>query len=371
MASIKTYIKTTIDTKDTMYENMRENSAPLNERKNSLDELCNKLDDKPLNKPLNKPLDKLYDGLCDHHFHLHFLPEARRKQFCKETKISVWAVTVLPKQVDTKSKHSCVKEGLGFHPWELCKRLAASSADTKQELRHAYEDFEEAFSAKLNEDKFDKNIPSEDTANKTLTDGYADDSSADDKNLANEKRILIGEIGLDFTTSYQCFAQEQIKLLSFIFKTIKQSDKRFVLSLHARKSSGQVLELLAAQKLLIPRVPRNIGSLEQENQQVNYIFHWFSDSSQELYEVRKAGAYFSIGHRMLASKKGRSYAQSIESDSLLLETDDPASLEADNYSAKIHNERMLLTLEKISELRNNSPDLLKEHILSNQAKLMA
>lgn len=330
MASIKTCIKTTIETKDTM----RENSAPFIKHKNSLDDLCNKFG------------DKLYDGLCDHHFHLHFLPEARREQFCKETKVSLWAVTVLPKQEDTKTKLSCVKEGLGFHPWELCKGLAASNADAKQELRHAYEDFEQALSAKLNECK-------------------------DDRNLANTGRILIGEIGLDFVSPYQSFAQEQIKLLSFIFKTIKQSDKRFVLSLHARKSSGQVLELLAAQKLLVPRASKNRGSVEQEDQQVNYIFHWFSDSSQELYEARKAGAYFSIGHRMLASKKGRSYALSIESDSLLLETDDPASLEADSYSAKIHNERILMTLEKISELKNSSTDLLKEQILCNQVKLMS
>ena len=53
------------------------------------------------------------------------------------------------------------------------------------------------------------------------------------------------------------------------------------------------------------------------------ILHWFSGDGDELHRAVRAGCYFSVGPRMVATKRGREYAKQIPLDRLLLETDDP------------------------------------------------
>ena len=82
-----------------------------------------------------------------------------------------------------------------------------------------------------------------------------------------------------------------------------------LVSLHAVNSAGAVLDLLEEVRFT-------------DRHQV--IFHWFSGTSDDLRRALRAGCFFSVGPRMLASRRGREYARQIPLDRLLLETDMPA-----------------------------------------------
>ncbi len=53
------------------------------------------------------------------------------------------------------------------------------------------------------------------------------------------------------------------------------------------------------------------------------IIHWFSGTHDQLLRARDAGCWFSVGERLLSSKRGRAYVRSMPRDRLLLETDAP------------------------------------------------
>lgn len=82
-----------------------------------------------------------------------------------------------------------------------------------------------------------------------------------------------------------------------------------LLSVHAVNSAGEVLDLMEA----VHFTDRH-----------RVVFHWFSGSSDDLQRALRAGCFFSVGPRMLASRRGREYARQIPLDRLLLETDMPA-----------------------------------------------
>lgn len=119
---------------------------------------------------------------------------------------------------------------------------------------------------------------------------------------------LVSEIGLDFAAGRE--EQGEAQIAAFEQMLAACANGGHILSIHAVNAAGEVLRLLQAHKTL-------------SNNTV--IFHWFSGSSYELLQARKMGCYFSVGSRMLESKRGRSYAQQIELDHLLLETDMPAN----------------------------------------------
>ena len=53
------------------------------------------------------------------------------------------------------------------------------------------------------------------------------------------------------------------------------------------------------------------------------VMHWFSGSSDELGRALRLGCSFSVGERMLATRRGREYARQLPAARLLLETDLP------------------------------------------------
>lgn len=120
---------------------------------------------------------------------------------------------------------------------------------------------------------------------------------------------FIGEVGLDFSarTSLQG-RQAQVDAFAQIAETCARVGGR-VLSIHAVRSAGPALDILEA-----------AGALKN----CTCILHWFSGSSQELWRAIRAGAWFSVGERQLATRRGREYARLIPADRLLLESDLPA-----------------------------------------------
>lgn len=144
----------------------------------------------------------------------------------------------------------------------------------------------------------------------------------------------IGEIGLDFSARFAGSEPLQIQAFDRLCDTLVQHPLTGrVISIHAVRSAGAVLDVLESHGLLIPN-----------HDSPAIIFHWFSDTSDELARARNAGCYFSVNDRMLATKRGREYARQIPLDRLLLETDAPAEA-----NAEISAQSLIRSLESASE----------------------
>lgn len=118
---------------------------------------------------------------------------------------------------------------------------------------------------------------------------------------------FIGEVGLDFSPRWEETRDLQLFALRHIFSVIEGGESK-VISLHCVKAYDEMLDLLEQR------------SIPQKH---TCIFHWFSGPSEHLQKAIELGCYFSVGKRMLASKRGKEYAKAIPAQRLLLETDEP------------------------------------------------
>lgn len=129
---------------------------------------------------------------------------------------------------------------------------------------------------------------------------------------------------------------------------------RKTITLHAVRSAGTVLDLLV-----------RTGAAAQHA----CIFHWFSGTSDELHRAIEIGCSFSVGPRMLATKRGRAYAQAIPAARLLLETDEPphqgAPFAADTWKTQLEN-----TLAQLADLRRTDTEQLRAQIAANSCILL-
>ena len=128
-----------------------------------------------------------------------------------------------------------------------------------------------------------------------------------------------------------------------------------VLSIHAVKAAGEALDVLERAGALVGNA---------------CIFHWFSGTSDELQHAVRAGCFFSINPRMLASKRGRAYAQAVPAERLLLETDAP-SQPGERYDAPAEAARLAAMLEALADLRRTPRDDLAARIARTSRQLFA
>ena len=126
-----------------------------------------------------------------------------------------------------------------------------------------------------------------------------------------------------------------------------------MISIHAVRSAGAVLDVLESHGLLIPN-----------SDSPAIIFHWFSGTSDELARARNAGCSFSVNERMLASKRGREYARQIPLDRLLLETDAPAEPNTET-SAQSLIRSLTRTSMRIASLKNCDAKHIESAVLAN------
>ena len=92
----------------------------------------------------------------------------------------------------------------------------------------------------------------------------------------------IGEVGLDFSARFAGSEPLQIQALDRLCDTLVQYPLAGrVISIHAVRSAGTVLDVLESHGLLIPN-PDSPA----------IIFHWFSGTSDELVRARTVGCYF-------------------------------------------------------------------------------
>jgi TatD DNase family protein len=125
--------------------------------------------------------------------------------------------------------------------------------------------------------------------------------------LAREGRF-VGEVGLDFAPRREGTFDAQLAAFDRVCAAAAAGEGGKLLSIHAVRSAHAVLDVLERRGLL--------GS-------AHCVLHWFSGSGDELARAVRAGCWFSVGTRMLATKRGRAYARQVPADRLLLETDLP------------------------------------------------
>lgn len=168
----------------------------------------------------------------------------------------------------------------------------------------------------------------------------------------------IGEVGLDFSARFAGSEPLQIRALDRLCDALVQRPLAGrVISIHAVRSAGTVLDVLESHGLLIPNPDSPV-----------IIFHWFSGTSDELVRARNADCYFSMNERMLATKRGREYARQIPLDRLLLETDAPAQPQADASA-----QQLITSLKSVSrhiaELKNRSVGDVESIVLGNSRSI--
>lgn len=130
---------------------------------------------------------------------------------------------------------------------------------------------------------------------------------------------LVGEVGLDFSSARSNAAgnEAQVRALTRICVAAAAGAGgghaggpagQRAISLHAVRSAGACLDVLEA-----------TGAAAR----CRCVMHWFSGSSDELGRALRLGCSFSVGERMLGTRRGREYARQLPAARLLLETDLP------------------------------------------------
>ncbi len=155
---------------------------------------------------------------------------------------------------------------------------------------------------------------------------------------------FIGEVGLDFSPRFEKFDEAQLSSLQAIFQACAQMGEKTI-SLHCVRAYEEMLGLLHATGV---------------TDTCQCIFHWFSGSSSQLQSAIKLGCSFSVGKKMLQTKRGREYIKAIPKDQLLIETDMPDADSRDpefrpvDFKAKDWIEQLQETKDALRTLGKNS-----------------
>ena len=149
---------------------------------------------------------------------------------------------------------------------------------------------------------------------------------------------FVGEVGLDFSQRHRAGFDVQLAAFNRVAAACAQGGK--VLSLHAVRSAGQVLDVLERHDCFTNNA---------------CIFHWFSGTSEELQRAVRRGCYFSVSERMLASRRGRAYAQVIPAERLVLETDLPEE-GAGSVSARVLEVSLQRAADALATVRGERLD---------------
>lgn len=178
--------------------------------------------------------------------------------------------------------------------------------------------------------------------------------------LAASSRF-VGEVGLDLGRAHGASAAAQGGAFERIVAACAAHPVAGrVLSIHAVRSAGAVLDLLESAGL--------VGAGEVAAM-TTCVFHWFSGTGDELVRARRLGCSFSVNPMMLATRRGREYARQIPEERLLLETDAPPGLDtpyaADEIAASLEG-----VLDALAEIRRADRDALALRIAHRSAELL-
>ncbi|MDX5438724.1 MAG: TatD family hydrolase [Pontibacter sp.] len=169
-------------------------------------------------------------------------------------------------------------------------------------------------------------------------------------NLCSEAKY-IGEIGLDGTSKDKSIRYTQLKVFRSLLYSIRKSNPK-VLTVHSRGAARETIDEL-------------ITALKGTQHQV--ILHWYSGRTSELKSAVERGFFFSINHKMLASKNGLNIINKVPHDRVLTETDAPFT-----FSDKILSREQSLqeSVKGLSILWNKDYEHVKHKIWENFRHLL-
>ncbi|WP_300628743.1 TatD family hydrolase [uncultured Adlercreutzia sp.] len=294
------------------------------------------------------------ETLYDMHCHLGFTPDpARTAAEAAARGIGGLSCTVTPAEYEALTPQlataSSMRLALGAHPWWIADgRIDEAQLTT--------------FCALAPGARFIGEIGLDFA-------GARDTGESRARQLAAFERILAAcdEVATDLTALYAFVASDETTPSTALATTAAgnrtAASKATVsantplpklLSIHAVNAAGDVLDALQAAGTLVRH---------------QVIFHWFSGSSDDLQRALRAGCFFSVGPRMLASRRGREYARQIPFDRLLLETDMPARagepLPAEIWEAELRN-----ALAGIAQLKDVDPTTLAQRLAATSEALL-
>lgn len=170
---------------------------------------------------------------------------------------------------------------------------------------------------------------------------------------ALEETRFVGEAGLDFWPSRAGNRAEQLEVFGHVARRCAQGGD-YLLSLHCVHAGRELLDIL-----------EDTGCPGRST----CILHSFAGSSDELCRAVDMGCLFSIGRRMLATKRGREYARVLPEDRLLLESDLPGH-EGDACDAARIVDELAATLETLAGIRGIDVEDLRGRIAARSLGLL-
>lgn len=249
--------------------------------------------------------------IFDMHMHLGFaLEPPALARALEEAGVIAFANTITPFEYQ-ELRGTCpgfdeLRLGLGLHPWQL----ESDESERNRELLEAF----------LND----------------LTDARA-----------------IGEIGLDFSSKHEATKAEQLKVFSRVIEACSGKGD-LLLSVHAVKAEDALLDILESFEIM---------------RDSKVILHSYAGSSDQLKRAIDDGCLFSIGRRMLSTKRGREYARIIPADRLLVESDLPSFM-GQEVDAGFIRDDLDETLSELARIRGAQPDALLRGINERSRALL-
>ncbi len=156
---------------------------------------------------------------------------------------------------------------------------------------------------------------------------------------------FVGEIGLDFWPTRVSTKDAQIRAFTRI-AALCAAKGDVLISMHSVKAERELLDVL-----------EDSGCLGR----CICILHSYGGPSDQLSRAVEDGCLFSVGTRMLSTKRGREYARIIPEECLLVESDLPAAAN-EPASARDVKRNLELVFDGLARIRGTDLERLRESI---------
>lgn len=268
--------------------------------------------------------------LYDMHCHLDFSDEGVAAASAMYGRIAAFSATVDPRDFDRVRMcfAGCahIRVGLGLHPWQ------ASSPDFAEQV--------DAFASRVSSCAF------------------------------------VGEVGLDFSPQRASTRDSQVAAFDRIVRACVEhpvepaagAEPRAaggIVSIHAVRAVDEVVDVFVRAGVVSAsgaQEPFFLGGRAP-------VIHSFNGASDQLQRAVKAGFFFSVGPRLLATKRGRAYVRAIPRSRLLLETDMPSHAR-DPFSAAAWQAALEGVAESLAAARGEDVAGLCEAVSETSARIL-
>lgn len=164
---------------------------------------------------------------------------------------------------------------------------------------------------------------------------------------------FVGEVGLDFWPSHAHSKNAQLEIFANIAALCAKRDD-VLISMHAVKAERELLDVL-----------EDSGCLER----CTCILHSYGGPSDQLARAVEDGCLFSVGKRMLSTKRGREYARIIPEDRLLIESDLPVSADKPANVDDIARD-LTWAVNELASIRGVEASQLRENVNARSMDLL-